>query len=66
MESGLVRMINPLARRLRDRYIITTMDYLASWAEVESVIDCNAETTARFLFKNLVTRFGFPIILMSD
>ena len=28
--------------------------------------DCTAEIVVKFLFKNVVTRFGFPKILISD
>ena len=47
-------------------YIITTTDYLKIWVEVEPVKYCIAETVTMFLFENIVTRFGFPKILISD
>jgi hypothetical protein len=38
--------INPPARRTRARYVITMIDYLTIWIEVEPVIDCNMEIIA--------------------
>jgi hypothetical protein len=40
--------------------------YLTRWVKVEPFRDCNMETTAQFLFENVVPRFGCAIILMSD
>ena len=58
--------INPLGKKTGSRYIITTIDYLTRWAEVKPVKDCNLATTTQFIFENIITRFGCPIILMSD
>lgn len=58
--------INPTAKKSGARYIITTTEYLTGWAEAQAVKDCSAGTTARFIFENIITRFGCPIILMSD
>jgi hypothetical protein len=58
--------INPQMKRSRARYIITATYYLTKWDEVEPIRDCDAEITARFLFENMVTRFGYPKRLMSD
>ena len=58
--------INPLGKRMGARYIITTIDYLTRWAEAAPIVDCTAATTTKFIFENIVTRFGCPRILTSD
>jgi transposase InsO family protein len=42
------------------------IDYLTRWVEAEPVTNCSTEKTTRFLFENIVTRFGCPKVLMSD
>jgi hypothetical protein len=58
--------INPPTKRTREMYIITTMKYLTIWEEETPVKDCSAETTSHFLFEQVITKFVFPRILMSD
>ena len=58
--------INPPGKRAGAQYIITATDYLTRWAEAAPVVDCTATTTTRFLFDHIVTRFGFPRVLMSE
>jgi hypothetical protein len=43
-----------------EKYIITVIEYLTKWAEAEPVENCTKETTAKFIYKNIVTRFGCP------
>jgi transposase InsO family protein len=40
--------------------------YLTSWDEATTIKYCNAESTMHFLFEQVITIFGFPIIMMSD
>ena len=58
--------ISPVGKCIGARYIIIAMDYLTRWEEVVPVKDCTAVTTTKFLFENVVTRFGCLEILISD
>lgn len=44
---------------------ITTTKYLTQWVEAQLVKECTAATTAKFLFENMLTWFGYPKTLMS-
>jgi len=61
-----VEPINPPTRRIGARYIIASIEYLTKWVKAASFTDYIAETIARFLFKNVVTRFGCSCMLLSD
>jgi transposase InsO family protein len=65
-EIDFVVPINSPTRRLGSRYIITVTKYLTIWAEATPAKDYSTETTTHFLFEQVITRFGCPIILMSD
>jgi transposase InsO family protein len=58
--------INPPGKRTGARYIIIATEYLTRWAEEREFKDCSATTTTRFIFDDIITRFGCPKILMSD
>ena len=58
--------ISPLGKRTWMHHIINATDYLTRWYEVTPVKDCTIVTTNKFLFENVVTRFGCPKILLSD
>ena len=55
--------INPPAKKSGARYIITVTEYLTRWAEAQPVKNYSA---AKFIFDNILSRFGCPRILMSD
>jgi transposase InsO family protein len=59
-------MINPTTKHSKSRYVIATNDYLTRLVEASTVKDCSTNTIARFIFENIVTRFGFPRSLTSD
>jgi transposase InsO family protein len=58
--------INPLAKRIGARYIITVTEYLTRWAEVAPVKYCSAEAATHFMFEQMITRFGCLRILISN
>jgi hypothetical protein len=39
---------------------------LTRWGEARAIKECSATTVACFIFDDIITRFGFPKILMSD
>jgi len=65
-DVDFVGPINPTRKRIGERYIINATEYLTIWAEATPVRDFTATTTAKFLFENVVTRFGCPRTLLSD
>ena len=42
------------------------MDYLAKWVEIEPFENIRDVNAKRFIWKNIVTQFGIPHILISD
>lgn len=58
--------IAPPSRRGQKRYILVATDYVTKWAEASAVQNDNAGTVARFLYENIITRFGCPKELVSD
>jgi hypothetical protein len=65
-EIDFVGPVNPPTKRLGTRYIIIASEYLTRWEQATLVKDCSTETTTHFLFEQVITRFGYPNIMMSD
>ena len=53
-------------RRTGARYIITVVEYVKKWAEAEAVETCSSEVAAKFIYENIIFRFGCPMTLISD
>jgi hypothetical protein len=58
--------INPPGKHIGARYIITATEYLTRWAKARAVKDYCETIVARFIFDDIITRFGCPKTLMSD
>jgi hypothetical protein len=65
-EIDFVGPSNPPTKRTGARYIIIATEYLTIWAEATPVKYCSTKTTTHFLFEQVISRFGFPRILMRD
>ena len=48
------------------RYLLVSTDYLTKWVEAEPLANIQDQDVKRFVWKNIVTRFGVPNTLISD
>jgi transposase InsO family protein len=58
--------IKPPSRNVRKRYILVATEYVTKWAEAIATKNDDADTVVRFLYENIITRFGCPKELVSD
>ena len=54
------------AKRTGARYVITVVEYVTKWAEVEPVDTCSSEVASKFIYEKIITRFGYPLTLVND
>jgi hypothetical protein len=57
--------IFPVSAR-KKRYIILATDYATKWVEAKATRKNDAQTSANFLFEDILMRFGHPLELVSD
>ena len=48
------------------RYLLVGIDYFTKWVEAEPLAKIRDVDVKRFVWKNIVTRFGVPHVLISD
>ena len=48
------------------KYIIVAVDYFTKWAEAMPTFKYNGETTAFFVFNQIIARFGIPKVIVTD
>ena len=48
------------------RFLLVGTDYFTKWVEVESLANIRDVDAKKFVWKNIVTRFGVPHTLISD
>ena len=48
------------------KYIIVTVDYFTKWAEEMPTFKVDGETTAFFVFNQIIARFGIPKVIVTD
>jgi hypothetical protein len=68
-ETWAIDFIGPFpkqGKRTRARYIITVVEYVIKWEEAKLVHSCTKEVATKFIYENIITRFGCPLTLISD
>jgi len=58
--------IKPTARGSQARYIIVAIDYMTKWVEAGVVRKVDARSTTRFIYEQVITRFGCPLEMVTD
>ena len=48
------------------RFVLVATDYFTKWVEVEALANIRDIDVKRFVWKNIVARFGVPEALISD
>ena len=48
------------------KYLLVCTDYFTKWVETELLANIRDVDVKRFIWKNIVTRFGVPYVLISD
>ncbi|XP_075515413.1 uncharacterized protein LOC142550056 [Primulina tabacum] len=67
--SGLWGMdiVGPLPiARAQKKFLLVAVDYFSKWVEAEHLAKITEQELLKFLWKNIVCRFGVPMRLISD
>ena len=48
------------------KYLLVSTDYFMKWVKMEPLTNIRDMDAKRFVWKNIVTRFGVPHVLISD
>ena len=60
-------IVGPLPRALGNRqWLIVDTDYFTKWVEAEPLTHIMDADSKKFVWKNIITYFGIPRVLMSD
>ena len=60
-------IVRPLSKVVGNKkYLLVCTDYFTKWVETELLANIRDVDVKRFIWKNIVTRFGVPYVLISD
>uniref|UniRef100_A0A2N9HAT4 Uncharacterized protein n=1 Tax=Fagus sylvatica TaxID=28930 RepID=A0A2N9HAT4_FAGSY len=60
-------IVGPLPRAPGNRqWLIVATDYFTKWVEAEPLVHITDADSKRFVWKNIIARFGIPRVLVSD
>src|SRR6266540_2292520 len=62
-----IDIVGPLPQtENRYRYIVVAIDYFSRWPEARPLTHANARQVAKFIYEEIICRFGVPRVLQSD
>ena len=62
-----IDLVGPLTESYNgNKYIFTVIDHFSSWTEAFAIRDKEAETIAKVFMEELISRFSFPKMIISD
>lgn len=50
----------------RVKFLVVAIDYFTKWVEAEPLASISSRTIIKFMWKNILTKFGTPRVLISD
>ena len=60
-------IVEPFPKAARNKkYLLVDIDYFTKWVEAEPLANIRDMDAKKFIWKNIVTRFGVPHTLISD
>ena len=60
-------IVGPFPKAVENkRYLLVSTDYFTKWVETEPLANIRDVDVKKFVFKNIVTRFGVPHTLISN
>ena len=68
-DKWVIDFVGPISLRGKwtgEHYVITVPDYLTRWDEAAPIKYCTTTTAVKFLFENVVIRFGCAKIFLRD
>jgi hypothetical protein len=68
MKWGLdfVGSIKLISRYIRNKYILVAIDYATKWVEARTLRINIVAVTTKFLYECILTRFGCPLIIVTN
>ena len=48
------------------KFLVVGIDYFTKWVEAEALATITEKNVCNFIWKNIIYRFGIPIVLVSN
>ncbi|KAL6319777.1 hypothetical protein AAG906_036835 [Vitis piasezkii] len=59
-------IVGPLGAASQKKFLLVTTDYFSKWVEVEAYASIKDKDVTKFVWKNIICRFGIPQTIIAD